>query len=217
MPDLNPDQSAAVPKRRRWAPLALAAVAGLLIGGGAYVWRTSQQTAPSAASGQPAVGGAFQLVDQDGRAVDQRLLQGKWSAVFFGYTYCPDFCPATLQQLQAATGRLGDRAQDLQVLFISVDPERDSPAMLKSYLEGFSFPGGVHGLTGTPEQVEAAAKAWRAYYRKNGDGEEYMVDHFTGVYLMNPEGRFETVFTHGLAPAETARRIRSAMEGGSKA
>ncbi len=96
-------------------------------------------------------------------------------------------------------------------MFVSVDPERDTPAMLKSYLEGFSFPGGVRGLTGSPEQVEAAAKAWRAYYRKNGEGDDYMVDHFTGVYLMDPQGRFRTVFTHGLTPDETARRIRTAM------
>jgi len=192
--------------------LLLAALAGLAIGGAAYVWRTGGGPQPaSLGASQPAIGGEFQLVDQDGRAVDQRLLDGKWSAVFFGYTYCPDFCPATLQRLQAASTQLGEKADELQVLFISVDPERDNPAMLKSYLEGFSFPGGVHGLTGTPEQVDAAAKSWRAYYRKNGDGEEYLMDHFTGVYLMDPQGRFSTILTHGESPEATARRIREAM------
>ena len=211
MSEHNPDQTVAVPRRpRRWAPLLLAAAVGLAIGAGAYVWRTGQEHSQPAVA-QAAIGGDFQLIDQNGRPVDQRLLEGKWTAVFFGYTYCPDFCPATLQQLQAASAELGDRADDFQVLFISVDPERDDPAMLKSYLEGFSFPGGIHGLTGTPEQVEAAAKSWRAYFRKNGEGEEYLMDHFTGVYLMNPRGEFATILANGTPPAETARRIRDAM------
>jgi protein SCO1/2 len=188
-------------------------VAGVGLGGGAYLWRSSQDRPQAEAlSTQSGIGGPFQLVDQDGRPVDEGLLQGKWSAVFFGYTYCPDFCPATLQQLQAATAELGPRAQELQVVFVSVDPERDTPEMLKSYLDGFRFPGGVRGLTGAPEQVDAAAKAWRAFYRKNGDGDDYMVDHFTGVYLMDPQGRFSTVLTHGMTPDETARRIRAAMD-----
>lgn len=164
-----------------------------------------------AGSGQADVGGPFQLVDQDGRNVDEALLKGRWSAVFFGFTYCPDVCPATLQTLQAAAERLGPRAEDLQVLFISVDPERDTPEALKSYLSGFAFPGGVRGLTGTPEQVQAAAKAWRAYYRKNGEGPDYLMDHFSGVYLMNPQGRFDRVFTSSLKPDEIARQIRDAM------
>jgi len=194
--------------------LLLGILAGLVIGGAAYIWRTGGGGPQPAAlgAGEARVGGPFQLVDQDGRPVDESLLQGKWTAVFFGFTYCPDFCPATLQQLQAASAQLGERADELQVLFISVDPERDTPAALKAYLQGFSFPGGVRGLTGSPEQVAAAAKAWRAYHRKNGEGPDYTVDHFTGVYLMDPEGRFATVLTHGAAPADTARRIRAAME-----
>ena len=194
--------------------LGLAAVAGLAIGGGAYLWRAQQagpQGAPMELTGAPQIGGAFQLVDEQGRTVDQSLLRGKWTAVFFGYTYCPDFCPATLQTLQAATAELGAPARDLQVVFISVDPARDTPEALRSYLASFEFPGGVHGLTGSPEQLETAAKAWRAYYRKRGDGPDYVMDHVTTIYLMNPQGRFDRPLSHSLDPKQMAGQISAAM------
>jgi protein SCO1/2 len=206
--------------RGRWTAIALSAVAGLAIGGGAYAWRAAND-GPRVASvsqvvGQPAVGGPFQLVDQDGRPATEQMLRGKWSAVFFGYTSCPDFCPATLQTLQAASGKLGENADDLQVVLISVDPERDTPETLRSYLEGYEFPGGIRGLTGTPEQVAAATKAWRVYTRKREGtgghgGHGYLVDHFTGVFLTNPQGEFVQVFTGELSPDEAARQIRAAM------
>jgi len=82
-------------------------------------------------TGQPSVGGPFQLVNQDGQAVDQTMLNGKWSLVFFGFTYCPDFCPTTLTALEATKQQMGDRAKDLQIVFVSVDPERDTPQALK--------------------------------------------------------------------------------------
>ena len=203
------------PLKGRLLVLAAAALAGLALGAGAWAWRSTQEL-PSlpvqAASGQPAIGGAFQLVDQAGRPVDQRLLQGKWTAVFFGYTYCPDFCPATLQTLQAAAGELGPRAEDLQVVFITVDPTRDTPEALRSYLAGFQFPGGVHGLSGTPAQVESAAKAWKVYFRKRGDGPDYAVDHTTAIFLMNPQGGFDRPLTHGLDPRQMASQIQAAMK-----
>ena len=96
-------------------------------------------------AGQADVGGPFQLVDQQGRPVDESLLQGRWSLVFFGFTYCPDFCPTTLQALDATKQQLGDRADDLQIVFISIDPERDTPQMLKDYLSSDGFPEGVIG------------------------------------------------------------------------
>ena len=198
----------------------MAAVAGVAIGGGAYAWRASQTgSAPQVASlEQAGVGGPFELVDQDGRAVDETVLRGRWSAVFFGYTSCPDFCPATLQTLQAASQQLGPDGEKLQVVLITVDPERDTPAALKSYLDGYDFPGGVRGLTGTPEQVDAATKAWRVYHRKAAPSGPhaahggYLVDHTTVVYLTNPQGRFVEVLSHETTPAEAARQIRRAMD-----
>jgi len=209
--DLGPKRRA--PKGRLLA-LGFAAVLGLGVGGGAYLWRVRDAASTPgglAAIGRPQIGGDFQLVDERGRAADQRLLRGKWSAVFFGYTYCPDFCPATLQTLQAATEQLGPRAEDLQVLFISVDPARDTPEALRSYLAGFDFPGGVHGLTGTPAQLDTAAKAWRAYYQKRGDGPDYVMDHVTTIYLMDPQGRFDRPLSHSLDPKQMAGQISAAM------
>ena len=165
-------------------------------------------------TGQAQVGGPFQLVDQDGRPVDQTMLDGKWSLVFFGFTYCPDFCPTTLAALEATKQRLGDKARDLQIVFISVDPERDTPQALKDYLSSDGFPEGVIGLTGTPAQVRAAADAYRAYYQKVGEGEGYTMNHSLTVYLMGPDGKFVSAVARDLGPERSADVIASAMERG---
>jgi len=161
-----------------------------------------------------AVGGPFQMVDQTGRPVDERLLKGKWTAIFFGYTYCPDVCPTTLQALAAAQDQLGPKSRDLQVVFVSVDPARDTPAQLKAYLSAGAFPKGVIGLTGTPEQVAAMAKAYHAFYEKAGEGETYLVNHSTPTYLMDPRGGFNRVIPYNLPPDEIARQISDAMRAG---
>ena len=161
-----------------------------------------------------AVGGPFQLVDQNGAAATEKTLKGKWSAVFFGFTYCPDVCPGTLQGLAAATDQLGPRAKDFQIVFISIDPERDTPQQLKSYLSAPYVPKSTIGLTGGQEQVRAAAKAYKVYYAKVGDGADYTMDHSTAIYLMDPKGRFKTVIPYNLPPDEIARRIKDAMREG---
>lgn len=164
--------------------------------------------------GQPSVGGPFQLVDQDGRPVDQSVLKGKWSAVFFGFTYCPDVCPTTLQALGAAQDLLGPKAKDFQVVFISVDPERDTPEQVKTYLSAGPFAKGTIGLTGSPAQVAAAAKAYHVFYQKRGEGPDYAIDHSTPTYLMDPKGRFSRIIPYNLPPEELARQISDAMRGG---
>lgn len=166
------------------------------------------------ATGQPSVGGPFQLVNQDGQTVDQTLLNGKWSLVFFGFTYCPDYCPTTLQMLEATKQALGSRADDIQIVFISIDPERDTPQALKDYLSSDGFPEGVIGLTGTPEQVRAAATAYRAVYQKVGEGEGYAMNHSLTIYLMGPDGRMRSALGHDLGPANAARVIEQAMARG---
>lgn len=167
-----------------------------------------------ASTGQAQVGGPFQLVDQDGRPVDESMLEGKWSLVFFGFTWCPDYCPTTLAALDATKQRLGDKAKDLQIVFISVDPERDTPQALKDYLSSDGFPQGVIGLTGTPEQVRTAADAYRAYYQKVGEGEGYTMNHSLTVYLMGPDGRFRTAVAEELGPERSAAIIERAMAQG---
>ncbi len=167
------------------------------------------------AEGALQIGGDFKLVDQDAKPVDQRMLKGKWSAVFFGFTYCPDICPTTLQTLGTAVDQLGPKGKDLQIILISVDPERDTPPKLKAYLASPGFPKGIIGLTGTPDQVKGAVKAYRAYFEKDGTGDAYLVNHTSLIYLMNPEGKFSRVLTYGLSPDENARQILDAMKTGS--
>src|SRR5690606_280495 len=106
------------------------------------------------------------------------------------------------------------KAKDLQIVFISVDPERDTPQQLKDYLSLDAFPRDVIGLTGTPEQVAAATKAYRAYFQKSGEGDDYVVDHSTFTYLIDPQGRFNTVIAHNTPPDEVAAKIRQAMAAG---
>lgn len=195
--------------RRSGLILALVAVVAVALGAG-LAWRAGV----FGDDGQPSVGGPFELVDQNGRPVDEAVLKGKWSAVFFGFTYCPDICPTTLQTLAVVQERLGPRAEDLQVVLVSVDPERDTPEQIKAYLDLAAFPEGTIGLTGTPEQVAQAAKAYHAYYQKAGEGPDYLVNHSTATYLMDPSGRFDRVIPYGLSPDDTLRLISDAMREG---
>ncbi|MGQ2990809.1 MAG: SCO family protein [Brevundimonas sp.] len=192
------------------AIIAAAAIAVVGLRGDA----TSAAPGSEQATGQAAVGGPFQLVDQNGRAVDQTILNGKWSLVFFGFTYCPDYCPTTLATLAAVEQELGDAAKDLQVVFISVDPARDTPQALKDYLSSDGFPEGVIGLTGTPDQVAGAAKAYRAFYEKVGEGEAYTMNHSLTIYLMGPDGRYRSSFAHDLGPERSAQLIKRVMARG---
>ncbi len=153
--------------------------------------------------GKAAIGGPFELVDHNGRTVSHKNYRGEFLLVFFGFTYCPDVCPAALQLVSAAMEKLGPKAKRLRPLFITVDPERDTPEQLKLYLSNFD--PRIVGLTGSASQVDAAAKAYRAYYRKVKDPTvtgEYTMDHSAFLYLMNPDGEFVTHFTHA-TPLET--------------
>ncbi len=163
------------------------------------------------------IGGPFQLVDQTGRKVDQSVLKGKWSAVFFGYTYCPDACPTTLFALGQAQKLLGPKAQDFQTVFISVDPARDTPQKLAAYLATDAYPKGSIGLTGAPDQVARAAKAYHVYYQKAGEGADYAVNHSSITYLMNPAGEFACVIPYNQSPQQIAGQIRAAMAKGERA
>ncbi|MDO1558873.1 SCO family protein [Brevundimonas sp. 2R-24] len=165
-----------------------------------------------ASTGEARIGGPFTLVDTDGRTVDQSVLNGKWSVIFFGFTYCPDYCPATLQTMARVEQELGPLADNLQTVFISIDPERDTPQALKAYLASDAFPDRVVGLTGSPEQVAATARAYGAVYERVGEGDDYTMNHSLVAYLMDPQGRFVLPLGHGLGPERTAQVIRDAME-----
>ena len=141
-----------------------------------------------------AIGGRFQLIDQNGTPFSDADLKGKWHLVFFGYTHCPDACPTALNEMSLALDRLGMKRDEVGVVFITVDPERDTPDALKSYVQSFDAP--IVALTGSPEAVAQAAKAYRVFYAKHPrpDG-DYDMDHSAVIYVMNPEGRFTATFT----------------------
>jgi protein SCO1 len=155
-----------------------------------YAMRSSEASRPVAQQTEStAIGGPFDLVDQDGNNVTDRDFSDKASVIFFGYTSCPDACPTTLLDLSNWLRDLGADAERLNVLFISIDPERDTPARIKEYLS--SFDPRIHGLTGTPEQIAAAAKAYRvSYERVELEGGEYTMDHTAAIYLMDRSGHF---------------------------
>jgi protein SCO1/2 len=136
-----------------------------------------------------AIGGPFSLTDHRGRAVTERDFRGRPMAVFFGFTYCPDVCPTTLTEMAGFIEALGPDADRIQWVFVSVDAERDTPQALASYLEAFDHR--ITGLTGTEEQIAAAARAFRVYYRRVPlESGSYTMDHAASVFLLDAEGRF---------------------------
>lgn len=153
-----------------------------------------------------AIGGPFHLTDQDGVVRSPEDFHGKLMLVYFGYTACPDICPTTLQSMTEAVGRLGDKAGDIQPLFITVDPARDTPALLKSYAANFS--PDLVALTGTKEEIADVARKYRVFFQpaKDGSGND-LVDHSSIVYLMGKDGRYLTHFGSDLTPEDMAATI----------
>lgn len=193
-------------------PLGLAVLGLVLAAVVVLALRPPTRTAPVVSSGEAAIGGPFHLVDVNGRPVDQRVLDGKWSAVFFGYTNCPDTCPATLQALNAAGQALGGARRRFQVVFISVDPQRDTPAEMKLYASSQGYPaGGLVGLTGTPAEVKGVADEYHAFYARSGSGPDYAMQHSAAVYLMDPRGRFVKPLNETDPPPALAGQIKAAM------
>jgi protein SCO1/2 len=156
-----------------------------------------------------AIGGPFTLVDQDGRTVTQDDLRGKLALVFFGFTFCPDVCPTELQAIGQTMDLLGPQAAQVRPVFITVDPARDTPAKMKEYV-GLFHPT-ITGLTGTPEQVSAAARAWRVYYNKvtPPGSSDYLMDHSSYTYLMGRDGSLRALFRPGITPEEMVTAIRA--------
>ena len=159
--------------------------------------------------GRPAVGGPFELIDGDGRTVTERDFHGRHMLVYFGYTFCPDVCPTTLFSASQALDGIGPAlASKVRLVFVSIDPERDTPEVVKDYASHF-HPGTV-GLTGTPEQVATAARAFRIYYRKAAPEEDgsYLVDHSSILFLMDGEGRYVTHFGHEATADDMAAALK---------
>lgn len=189
--------------------VALAAVSAALAA--MLIARSDRQAARQAVADAVQIGGPLDLLDQDGRRLSEASLAGRFRLVYFGYTYCPDVCPLGLNTMAEALDRLPpDIAQKVQPIFVTVDPERDTPALLKEYVAAFH--PRLIGLTGTVEEVEKVKRAWRVFARKAEQGRaagDYLVDHSTFTYLMGPDGRYLAHFSHGTAPEQMAERIRA--------
>lgn len=193
-------------RMRRFLPLA-AFCAGLVALGVAAAVTLVPQAAQVATS---SVGGPFTLTNQDGQRVTERDFAGATHLVFFGFTHCPDVCPTTLQQITDVLQALGPKGRDTRALFIAVDPERDTPAALKTYLA--SFDPRIVGLTGTPEEVAAAVKAYRAYVRKvPTKGEDYTMEHTAIVYIVDGQNRFLNALNLSRPPEQSAAELAKAM------
>jgi cytochrome oxidase Cu insertion factor (SCO1/SenC/PrrC family) len=164
-------------------------------------------------SGAALVGGPIELVSHKGENVTDKDFRGKYMLVSFGYTYCPDVCPTELQVISAALDELGEKARDIQPIFITIDPERDTVATLAQYMP--SFHPSYIGLTGRPEAIAKAAKAYRVYYSKseNKSGGDYLMDHSSIIYLMDKEGTFLKHFSYQTDAGELAKAIEEAIEG----
>lgn len=187
-------------RRRSRATVRVAiALAAMLLGG-------------AAASAPVTVGGPFTLTDGDGTVVTEARFRGKWLLVYFGFTHCPVACPTALLEVADALHRLGDAAAAVQPLFITVDPERDTAATLRDYVG--SFDPRIVGLTGTAEQIDRVARAYGVVYeahRRGPDDRDYVVDHSTYIYLMDPAGNFVRGFDAEATGADIAAALRARM------
>jgi protein SCO1/2 len=178
---------------------------GLVLFTGVFLYATGNLGGGS--PGASAIGGPFKLIDQNGAAVTDADIKGRPFLVFFGYTHCPDICPATLFEVSEVMRALGKDADRTGALFITVDPERDTPAAMKDYLS--SFDPHLLGATGDRAAIDAAEKAYRVYAKKvpttNGD---YSMDHTALVYLMDKQGRFVAPFSLKRRPEDAAADLR---------
>lgn len=186
-------------------------VVGFLIGalvGAGVLLISAPQGGRVETSGIALIGGPFALVGENGKTVTDRDFRGRYMLVFFGFTHCPDICPAELQVIAQALDRLGAKAAKVVPIFITLDPERDTPKVMADYVKSFG-PNFV-GLTGSPEAIAAAAKAYRIAYTKvenKASANDYSIDHSALVYLMDTQGKYQAHFAYGASAEEIAEKL----------
>ena len=198
--------------RRR---LLIVILAGFLVGalgGAAALIVTSAQGPKVETTGTALIGGPFTLVDQNGKTVTDRDFRGKYMLIFFGFTHCPDICPAELQVMSAALDALGSKADEVVPVFVTLDPERDTSEVVGTYVKNFGK--NFVGLTGSPSAIANAAKDYRVTYSKfeyNGRdvNYRYSIDHSAIVYLMDKDGQYLTHFTYGTPASKMTETMRS--------
>ena len=194
--------------RQRRVLLVLAVVSLLFAVIAVTIVVTRDRRQPPAPS---AIGGPFSLIATDGSTVTDRTYAGKWELVYFGYTFCPDACPTALSDMSLALEKLGPKATQVKPLFITVDPTRDTAAVLADYLK--SFDPRIVGLTGSEPQTIAAAAAYHIYVKsQSGGGGGYLVYHSAYVYVMDPYGRFVDVIDGATAGDAMAAKLETMMD-----
>jgi len=193
-------------------------IAVMIIVGGFGIWRTTSFNRQSPADRAQALSsipieGKFSLIDHNGRAVTQDDFRGKYTLVFFGYTYCPDVCPTALQDIGLIMDGLGVDAKKVVPLFVSIDPERDTVEAMKDYVENFH--PSIIGLTGSPNAVAAAAKSFHAYYAKvvpdKDEPDDYLMSHSARLYLMGPDTKPVTYFQYGETVENMTKKIKGIL------
>lgn len=211
----SPGAPGAKPKAKASPGFLLAAallVGFMILGVGAFLTIELHERSRGAAGTllASAIGGPFQLVDQNGRTITNTQLEGKWLLVYFGYTHCPDACPTTLNNLAVALRDLGAKRDEIRPVFITIDPARDTPTVMKDYVTAFDAP--ILALTGTVAQVARAANDYRVYYAKHPEpGGDYSMDHSSIVYVMDPKGRFTASFNGEDPPKQMAERLKKLL------
>ncbi len=201
-------------RRLRMAIAVLGILASVLVL--ATAWVLFRPGGPLVAQSQPAVdiGGPFRLVTHKGDTLSDQDLIGQPYAVLFGFTHCPEICPTTLWEMSEALKQLGSDAERLRVLFISVDPKRDTPEFLDNYLQ--SFDPRIVGLTGSEEEIAAVGKGYRAYWEKvpTEDG-DYTMNHTASIYLMDGRGQFVGTIAYGEQQSVRMEKLRKLLAGAS--
>lgn len=156
------------------------------------------------------VGGAFSLIDHNGMAVTNESWPGKYKLVFFGFTHCPDICPAALDKMTTALNTLGDKAEMVQPLLITIDPARDDAATLKAYVSNYH--PSIVGLTGSEEQLKQAENAYKVYAAKTGEGENYTMAHSSFIFLMSPADELLEIIREDEPADAAAQRIAARLD-----
>jgi len=196
----------------RWLPAVLAS---LLLAAVAGVWLGFYVAPPAQSKGTVMESlpdtRDFALADTSGARVSLATYRGKWALMFFGFTSCPEACPMAMQLVSATIGEMGEAGKMIQPVFVTLDPERDTPDVLREYLAHFA--DNVAGLSGTAQETADIAKAYGVFYRKRAiEGDDYTIDHSTALYLIGPEGAYLRPFRADVDPSELAEDITAAMK-----
>lgn len=186
-----------------WTLVAVAALAAT----GLYVYTTVTRTSQVAGLGQA----DYQLLTASGDAFTRDSLKGGPSMLFFGFTHCPEVCPTSLAEMTSWYEALGDEAKDLRAFFVTVDPERDTAAVIDDYV---SWTGHVTGVTGMPDEIAKAAQSWGVFYEKVPlEGSDYTMDHTASIFLVNADGEFEGTIAYRESGDTALAKLRRLLEG----